>query len=311
MPRRPAATLMEILVSIFLMGIGLLAILALFPLGAFRMAQAIQQDRAGHLAHNGFAVAQTFDVRNDPNVTALVITPTGLVDAFGNQITAHPDYPGFPVFVDPVGAKTYVGAAANLVGGRPGITRSDVAALQGDPRAYLRWFTLTDDLQFDNTGVPTLPVQREGALSFALMFRRPRSSVANVVEMSVVVFARRPLSPGNDFSSYESPYPATFAPASNQVVLNSNGLAKPALRPGSWILDGTVNTPIAGQPFGYANGYFYRVVSVTEDPNNSDLLQVEVATPLRGNWPNVGGVLTGTVIVMDNVVEVLEKGPGW
>src|SRR6058998_1567352 len=69
MNRRPAVTLLEVLVSIFLMGIGLLSILALFPLGALRMAQAIQDDRAGHLAVNGLAVAQTFNLRGDPEIT--------------------------------------------------------------------------------------------------------------------------------------------------------------------------------------------------------------------------------------------------
>jgi hypothetical protein len=310
MPRRPAATLMEVLVAIFIMGIGLLAILALFPLGALRMAQAIQDDRAGHLAYNGHALAQTFDLRNDASVTPLFIAPPGVVTPGNAPITAHPDWPGFPVFVDPVGTKTYVGANALYVGGQPGITRTDLATFANDPVAYLRWFTLTDDLQFDNTGVPSQPMQREGALSYALLFRRPRSSVPNVVEMSVVVYSRRPLSPGNDFSSYETTYPATFTPASNLVTIDSSGGAKPNLRPGSWILDGTVNQmTLNGTVYGYANGHFYRVVAVNEVA--PDRFEVEVGSPLRGTWPGVNGAPTGTVVVMENVVEVLEKGPGW
>ena len=43
---RAGVTLIEVLVAIFIMGIGLLALLTLFPLGALRMAKAIQDDRA-------------------------------------------------------------------------------------------------------------------------------------------------------------------------------------------------------------------------------------------------------------------------
>lgn len=44
------ATLLEVLVAIFIMGIGLLALLTPFPLGALEMARSIQDDRAGHIA---------------------------------------------------------------------------------------------------------------------------------------------------------------------------------------------------------------------------------------------------------------------
>lgn len=49
MPRR-GVTLVEVLVAIFVMGIGLLALLTLFPVGALELAQAINDDRAGKVA---------------------------------------------------------------------------------------------------------------------------------------------------------------------------------------------------------------------------------------------------------------------
>ena len=42
MNRRNATTLTEVLVAIFIMGIGLMAILALFPLGAARWRQRLR-----------------------------------------------------------------------------------------------------------------------------------------------------------------------------------------------------------------------------------------------------------------------------
>jgi hypothetical protein len=59
MPRiaanRRAVTLTEVLIAIFLMGIGLMAILSLFPLGASQMAQAIQDQRTAEAAADAAA----------------------------------------------------------------------------------------------------------------------------------------------------------------------------------------------------------------------------------------------------------------
>src|SRR5207245_5291547 len=63
---RRAATLTEVLVAIFIVGIGLLALLSLFPLGALSMAQAIKDDRTAHAANNAFAIAEMFNIHNDP-----------------------------------------------------------------------------------------------------------------------------------------------------------------------------------------------------------------------------------------------------
>jgi hypothetical protein len=47
---RGGITLVEVLVAIFIIGVGLLALLTLFPLGALELAQAIKDDRAGTIA---------------------------------------------------------------------------------------------------------------------------------------------------------------------------------------------------------------------------------------------------------------------
>src|SRR5262245_8538599 len=48
--RESGITLIEVLTAIFIMGVGLLAVLTLFPLGALDMAQAIKDDRAQQIA---------------------------------------------------------------------------------------------------------------------------------------------------------------------------------------------------------------------------------------------------------------------
>jgi len=130
MSRRPGITLVEVLVAILIMGVGLLALLTLFPLGALEMAQAIKADRAGHAKHNAIALASVAwpdstggptpvtlrtdpDVKNgmlDPNGTVTTTAyPPGTLPSFyqaGLPGTINPNFsnvPSYPVLVDPNG----------------------------------------------------------------------------------------------------------------------------------------------------------------------------------------------------------------
>jgi len=61
MQRAPQAgtALVEVLIAIYVTGIGLLALLTLFPLGALEMAEAIQDDRTAAVAANARVVSQS------------------------------------------------------------------------------------------------------------------------------------------------------------------------------------------------------------------------------------------------------------
>src|SRR4051794_38453099 len=63
MKHRAGVTLVEVLVTIFIMGIGMLALLVLFPLGALNMAQALKDDRCGHAAATAESIAVAQDIR--------------------------------------------------------------------------------------------------------------------------------------------------------------------------------------------------------------------------------------------------------
>jgi prepilin-type N-terminal cleavage/methylation domain-containing protein len=56
-PTQAGSTLIEVLVAIFVMGIGLLAVLTLFPLGALSMAQEIKDDRTAAIAADATALS--------------------------------------------------------------------------------------------------------------------------------------------------------------------------------------------------------------------------------------------------------------
>ena len=57
--RSAGVTLVEVLVAIFITGVGMLALLTLFPLGALDMARAIKDDRTAAVAKRAQAFSQS------------------------------------------------------------------------------------------------------------------------------------------------------------------------------------------------------------------------------------------------------------
>jgi len=182
--RRPGITLLEVLSAIFIMGIGLISLLTLFPLGALKMAEAIKDDRAAQAGVNGQVIANAVVMRLDPDVNAAMLNkqiPSSLFigSAYAGgtpfpALTISPDGPGLPVLVDPIGALAYTGqpgwpgwVAYPMVQQTPprGIPRicgqwgpfsQQAVGLLGAGRpnvaGCLRWCTVQDDLGFVGDG---------------------------------------------------------------------------------------------------------------------------------------------------------------
>jgi hypothetical protein len=301
MKHRNAATLVEVLVAIFVMAIGLLALLTLFPLGALRMAQAIKDDRTAHAAANANAIAEARAIRQTPT-TANFTDPGGVPN-----LTTLTNYAGasYPVYVDPFGrlqGSTHVANVSN------GILRINSTFTLTAALAY-RWFTLLDDLNFDANGVPALSgtqIQRTNRYSWAYLLRRPRYSEAAVVDLTVVVYSGRNYSAVLGETAYTG---VRFDPNSKVVqVTPAVGQGQPAVRKGSWVLDATMVNGTQPDP----HGFFYRVSDVTESVvAGRTVYDFELQT-----YPRLGtisGPTTGygVLVVPENVVEVFEKGPGW
>jgi hypothetical protein len=317
MPRRGGATLVEVLVAIFIMAIGLLTLLALFPLGVLTMAQAIQDDRTANAAGNAAAIAILQDIRHDPNLTPLFLNPNNAV-----YTNAPPDGPSYPVYVDPMGARSYLGLYAQWVGGQSsggqgvGVPRSSVQFVTSTSTA-LQWFSLLDDIYFDNDpsnmGYPKIEVApntfyRQNLYTWAYLMRRPLQGDPTVVEVSVIVYNQRSLALNFALQGDEVSFSAAFDTSSNVVSLTwAANQSAPKLRVGSWLLDTTLVSPNGAAPYSGVHANFYRVVGVTETSDTS--MDVEVQTPLR-DFP-AGQVSNGTVVVLDGVAEVFEKRTGW
>jgi hypothetical protein len=284
MTRRPAVTLIEVLVSMFIMAIGMLALLVLFPLGAVSMGQALKDDRCASTASMAENVAEAMNIRHDLNV----------VNGFNSL-------PGTPaVYVDYYGLTqgyTFVGAnpaipTANI----PRVSLSFVTA----PQIADRWFCLPDDITFLENGAPDLStssVQRGLRYSFAYLLTRPQPLQDKLVQLSVIVYSGRP----TGALTLESSYNAAGIAGTNGVAVSwTAAQTAPAIKFGSWILDISPQ-PIPPGSVLANNPSFYRVVNITNSGPNS--LELEVQPNLKAN--------VTAIAVMDSVAEVFDKGTSW
>ena len=330
MQRRSGATLIEVLVAVFVTAIGLLALLALFPVGAVSMARAIQNNRASQAAANAAAIANLHNLTQDASLTSptdYFTSPPGLPAITGTGLS-------YPVYVDSVGTSL----TANWLGACPIMPTAPVASSPGIPRVQasfaitspniIRWLGLLDDISFQQDGMPATAggfVERENRYSWCYLLQRPNASFAGQATMTVVVYSGRSWAvPG------ESCYNVDFQKGSTTVLVPwnpANGQAKPEIRPGRWILDATVlafPTTTITSPVADPHGDFYRVVNVTEGVTYTNpvtkriypavLLELQTAVlkssfiPLSGAGTAIPpGPQQGVLAVMDNVIEVFQK----
>jgi prepilin-type N-terminal cleavage/methylation domain-containing protein len=279
MRRRPGVTLIEVLVAIFIMAIGMLALLALFPLGAISMAQALKDDRCSSLAGNAEAVAVAQDIRRDVAVTGGTWGapgPTQLTfnNAFVNpwnvqtaNLTQVPGYagPSFGVIVDP---HMYPQDPLHAVG--PFAGPPATSATTGLPRCSLvlsanygpanlpahpgtlstyecaRWCSMLDGVTFvrgDNAGANGVPDVTQG-------------SVVRDGRYTVAWLLRRPQASSDSVTQmsviiYSNRPTSAGTGVTGEVTCSAAGVVgtttvvltypgnRPALRNGGWVLDTT------------------------------------------------------------------------
>jgi hypothetical protein len=134
-------------------------------------------------------------------------------------------------------------------------------------------------------------IQRAGWYTWAYMLQRPNAATDAVVDLSIVVYQKRPLG----LAPNEYPYSALGAAGSNSVTLTWTTPPAPAIRRNSWLLD------MSSATIGVPHGDFYRVINVTD--GGTGALVVELEKNLKYN--------TDSMTVMQDVVDVFDKGPSW
>ncbi len=286
MKRRSGITLVEVLIAILVMGVGMISVLVLFPVGILNMRQAMQDDRAANMAANGDATCQAFNLRS-------VFSPSYLTNPYylSNTAGLAPFANGVNVlYVDP-----WPAYLPNPLGGViPRFTVGTRPATLGNILVS-RWFTMEDDLDFDPSG---LGEQASGFLTggseytMALLLRL-ESRVPLYIDLNVVVYKGR----STVVQQGETVYAAARAQGTNTLTISYPvRTPAPALRKSGWVLDIT-------QPAGATspNAYFYRIVNYA-DTAAPGVITAETQTPLLAN--------VSSLVVMENVIEVFERNGG-
>jgi hypothetical protein len=280
MAKRAGITLVEVLVAILIMGVGMLAILTLFPVGLLNCRQAMRDDRVVQAGSNASAIALARNVRHDTQVEAQFGTGQALV------------------YVDPFYANINAG---NLGAGNPGGSIPRTSITLQNAGFFPRWFSLVDDYTFQTNGIPQgTPLQSGGVYTWAYLLRRPRNNLqlktndASFTDLAVVVYEGR----NTAVAGGETPFSPSQGNAGDTTLIVPWTASKPAIGKTGWILDLSTSS-ITNQPVGQ----FYRIVSMIDSPTASNTVIMETQTPLKNNVTNI--------LVMEKVAEVLERGTGW
>lgn len=329
MVRRSGVSLVEVLVTLFITAIGLLALLSLFPVGAVSMARALKDSRCAQAAYNGAHISAMMGFSGDSNVTtnpATVLSNWNNLPATGwpppgyapPGAIASQSGPSYPVYVDPVGG-TYVQTGAPLSIGNyqaiagpagapgpssPGIPRCSPTTITTPPQA-LKFFALTDDITFQINGAPPAAVQREDRYTWGCMYRQPLYN-GGTTKTTVAVYSGR-----STAIQGETVYGGINFTNSNTIdVYVPPGQEPPAVRAGSWVLDATVINPFAvnaGMATPDPHGIFYRVVGITDlglvapGPTVAAnvvgcehyLIELETSSRVTSVFPSAGSITLG------------------
>lgn len=334
---RAGFSLVEVLVALFIVAAGLIALLTLFPLGAIQMGKALQSDRSqqlalqmdgkfreywrSHVVENATpttdpyfftfsgtneTVYNTLNYFDDPDGTS---PAPGTLPAIGNARRAS-----YPVMFDPLGYASFSllkrQQVAQTFGGGifPRRTINPTPAL---PVLAYRYATLQDDMEFGPDGTPAngggesiqlatttdKNIFRAGRYNCAAVIQRPDNSNRFVTDLKILVFDRR--APGVDPPDNEITTTSSVLMGATVVTLDrSNDIL--GLRRGSWVMDGTLTGNIR-------NAHFYRVVSVDDSSTTSTTVEfhVPIAKPTGEAAPNVA--YTATFYVFRELIDVYDR----
>jgi|GEM_PF-745692 len=230
---RSGLTLVEVLATIFILAIGMVSVLVLFPVGALKVRQALINERIALAASSG---ESAFKILFGTNKDALDWRPSGGT-IIAPLYTTLADGTSVAV-IDPLASgNTFAGSIQTL----------SFTYLSGVPK-YRRMFTLLDDIEWAANGSPEAAVVARGnGFSFSLFVRKTTLNAKDTFELTTLVYHGRNLNLPNNVSEVD----LTLAGAGTDFnVVNSSAIevtVRPTLAAedsrtldkGGWIMDTT------------------------------------------------------------------------
>lgn len=323
---RRGISLIEVLMSIFIISIGLLGVAALIPLAHFLANRGATADRAAAAGLAAQHEAKILNVDNpqtwrQPAGTFLSLAPADSGAAAPLELAGSKKY-----CLDPRGVARGVSANFPAVGNAttsggtvtlPRITLYDGRVLANASNAMLtaqadQTFSIHDDLVFtvvdnDPTAVPVQTLEgssekRFSSRDFSWLATLVREQAGTPYTLSVAVVQGRNGVTAAEMANLEAEFSVVFASGGlgfggGDVTLTAVAATKPvldALVPGNWIMLNQTE-----------RARWYRVVTVGE-PYGTSLLQRDITLAGR-DWDPSGGYNTPKAAVLANVIGVYER----
>lgn len=279
--RRAGLSLMEALVALFIMAIGMISLLTLFPLGAIQMGRALRDDRCAQCAWQGDGVVRTWwqlEVVDKPGTEAAWFASLDPIAANPSTLPT----PGMVIALDPIGSNS--GYPLKIAGT---ISRQNPTQTPGLKQA-IRACTLMDDIFFNEAGNPDTAsgstkgnVVRQGRYNWMALVQRPVNRDRTTANLKILVFDGR--APGTAPANGETQLNTTtstptISGSGSQLTVNMSlsNASFPLIGKGGWILD-----PGSGDRMD-----FYRVQSLTENTAGT-ATTLELDTPLKNTVTNI------------------------
>ena len=238
---RKGLTLLEVLITIFVMGIGMLSVLTLFPLAARKIGMSIDMDRASQMAANASALAS---LPIAPANISIRAKAQQYFDTIKNGYRAtNPQHPMLAQPSDVIHydiaatndnkTTTLLGSALFPIAGWPVLSRFQVVSL--------------DEYPFTDVGLPEANLRRSERYTASYLFRRSRLDDETSMETVILIYAGRPYDFGvgmeTNISSSASILSNGANPAGSSELAFTNlpvqgpGGPDRVFHRGSWIMD--------------------------------------------------------------------------
>ncbi len=323
--KRPGVTLLEVLLAIFILAIGMVSILACFPIASLNMVRAVRDQRSAQVTVNantllhqwwkeswytpdGLIMPEEIVSGQEPTIELL---DTEHLSGNNFNILRVDSGPSHPVMIDPLGIASYgptVGGfieRAHLNKGYP--------TFGANRRNQLRMTTLPDDMSFDrsaNAANSAGQFDRGYRYSCAWVLQREHNSNPYDVRKFTLTFDNRPIDlPDGDQVYIKNP---TFNqlrlndPNSLTIISNTNAL--PRTRKAGWVMVAYHAT----YPLGAANFKpprwvvsFHRTISQDDalvGGLNERTVGLEQAVSTPTSFDDV------RVVIFEKLIEVFDGG---
>lgn len=270
---RPGLSLVEVLATIFILAIGMVSVLVLFPVGALKVRQSLINERIALCAANG---ESSFKVLNQTGYITDAILASGPMPFYAQ--TPDGNYLAMiDQCADSAATGTYPASSTNSLSV---FFATSIPPTQNQTQFKKIWFFLQDDIEWDNTGSTNGAFARGQAFSWAYLLRKNIKGPTPMFDLTILVYH------GRSPSLYESENDKKLSLAlmADSGAVGNLAVAVTALPTkeegrtlvkGSWIVD-TTNREFE----------FYQVQAITEgkDNNGATCFRLELDRPIISKY---------------------------